>query len=449
MKSSQQRRHFLKQAAGLSGAALLGSSWTAQANSLLNTGFNAEGKKALVCINMYGGNDPHNFIVPLSASEYANYKKVRPYVAIPQDQLNPITPQDENTNSYGFHPELKGLTKLFQEGSLACLNNVGPATHPLRAGGGAPAMLNSHSHQNALMLGVDPVNYNYDRSGWVGRIADYVSEVENISFGGSNLWQTGRHSKPKSVDALGNMSYWGITKTSSRASMFDELAELARGGDHMLEREHSRFVEASRDVPRQFKERFSSKSGLDALVRSFKIPDTDLGKQLKGALKCIITQEKPRETFLIRFGNFDHHGSLINRQRSLLKQLDEVLYPFQRALQQLGLDQQVTTFTTSDFGRTLGSNGSGSDHAWGSHHMIFGGAVNGGRFYGRFPEMNLYGPDMANSKGTLRPWVSAEQYFATLGDWFGIQDSLRPLIFPYIENFTADEFGTNIGFMNS
>ena len=182
-------------------------------------------------------------------------------------------------------------------------------------------------------------------------------------------------------------------------------------------------------------------AGLTEFATEF--PDSDLGAQLKMTARMIGIREElglERQIFFCSKGGFDTHSDQIGVQPALMADVDACMFAFQRAMEELGISEDVVLFTASDFGRTLSSNGQGSDHGWGSHQMVLGGSVTGGDLYGTMPDLSIDGPDDV-SAGRLIPGLSVDQYGATLASWFGTPEGELETIFPNLGNFSSSDLG--------
>lgn len=429
----QQRRDFLKTAAITGGAALLAPLTTQQA--FAQSSLDTSGYKALICIGMPGGNDCHNTVIPYDLNEHKHYKSLRTNIALAYNKLTPITPENGNAQ-YALHPNLKHLHKLFEEeGKLSIIANVGPMLNEQRKG---IKMLNSHVHQRAVWYGLDMKNFVSDRSGWAGRMADLSADIAAASPNGGSLWQQGRFAK---ADALKAANFNSMT--AARQHVMAQLNQVAKEQGNIFEREITRYEEEAlasiERINTQLKQPHIQ-DAMDALPYQFNTSNK-LESQFDLIVRAIIGRQTSRQTFFASFGNFDTHSGQLGRHAGEMRTLDSALFKLQKNLDALGLTDSVTTFTTSDFGRTLTSNGSGSDHGWGGHHFVMGGAVQGKQIFGQMPEMNTSSDDYSNKKGTLRPRIATEQYFATLASWFGVPDSLLPSVLPYIDNFSVKDIG--------
>lgn len=426
--------------------------------------------KALVCIFMNGGNDGNNMFVSLD--QYAAYSAARAAstLAIPQASLLPVSPT--SGGSYGFNPSMPEMKARFDEGRLAVLCNNGPLVEPLTRStyqngtGKRPLQLFSHSDQVGLFQ--TGIANTVSQTGWGGRVADLTrglngsaSFPQNVSIAGINLFLTGIDTRQLAIGdsntALNNVLPLTMTGSTSevtaRNASFNELRTLDN---------NFKLIKAASDTRSSaLQTRAALASVNPALTTLF--PNTSLGRQLLQIARLIKAGNDPsaginmkRQIFFAQIGGFDTHSNqhpaTLGGQDSLLLQVSQAMNAFYNATVELGVQNNVTSFTLSDFGRTLQPAGSGvgqvgSDHAWGNHHLIMGGAVLGGRLYGTYPTLALGGPDDTDGgsspRGRWIPTTSVEQYAATLANWYGLSSSDLPAVFPLINRFATP----NLGFM--
>jgi uncharacterized protein (DUF1501 family) len=453
------RRRFLGQAS----CAAMGT--TALVNTLLNMRmFNAmadpgEDYRALVCLFLSGGIDSYNLLVPSGASEYQEYAAVRGDLALPQTDLLPITPTTPDGRTYGLHPGVSGLQSLFGQGRLAVVANLGtlvePTTLPQFRNGSVqlPAGLFSHSDQQ--MSWQTSIPDQRSAIGWAGRMADIINTGNcdpnismNISLSGSNVWQTGRMTSHYTITENGSTGLWDYGGTSPGAILRTEAIDslLALEYQHLFEKTFAAKMRGAIDAHLDFS---AAIAGLPPLQTVFS--DTHLSRQFRMIALTIAARQAlcmKRQTFFVEFGGWDHHDEVILKQAAMLPVISAALSEFQAALVELGVTDLVTTFTASDFGRTLSSNGRGSDHAWGGNHLVMGGAVTGGDIYGRFPSLYA-GNDLDTGRGRLIPTTSVDEYFAELAMWFGVSSADLPLILPNLGRFyTVGSGAAPVGFLN-
>jgi uncharacterized protein (DUF1501 family) len=407
--------------------------------------------KALVCIFMFGGNDSNNMVVPMD-SRYAQYLQSRSVLAIPESQLLPL--QTNGQSTYGLHPNMPDLQGYFNnDKTLAILANVGTLVQPTtqatyQAVTNLPANLFSHSDQQdqwqtAQLSGTTA-------AGWAGKIADNVQTLNTgaqfppiLSISGNPVFCTGITSRPFSMNPGQAPGLQGFNASATAQARYMATQQLLTFNSGLS------MVQAANAVTSQAVQFAQVLS--DALQSisplQTKFPANYLGQQLQQVAQVIAARSAlgvQRQIFFVSYGGFDTHADQLPQQVQLLTTISQSMAAFYQATQELGVTNQVTTFTLSEFARTLepGSNG-GSDHAWGGHQLILGGAVKGNTLYGTFPTLVLGGPNDADQNGRWIPTTALDQYAATLATWFGVSAANLPAIFPNLANFAT----SNLGFM--
>jgi uncharacterized protein (DUF1501 family) len=406
--------------------------------------------KALVCVFLFGGNDGHNTVVPLDAAGYNSYKAARAALALPPGQLLPV-----NTSGgapYGLHYALPELQSIYNQGKLAILANAGMLVQPitrqqyLAPNPVVPTNLFSHADQVVQMQTGYPNASG--GAGWGGRAADLMQQANaaanfptSISMSGSALFCAGSQVQAASIQpgnylAQNAMSFWPQAAADARAQALKEIVTTP-SGNQMIDAANKTMADALVLGPM-----LKGAAGASNLATQF--PANPLGNQLKEVAHMISLRSQlnvSRQVFFCSLGGFDLHSGLSWNHYDLLLQVSQALGAFYNATVELGAQDSVTTFTLSDFGRTLQPGGTGSDHGWGSHYFIMGGSVKGGDLYGTFPQLLLGGPDDANTRGVLIPTTSVAQYGATLAKWFGATDAELDQVFPVLPNFAARDLG--------
>ena len=405
--------------------------------------------KALVCIFLVGGNDGHNTIVPINTTKqnYPVYSAARQVLALPQASLLPINTKTGDV--YGLHPGLPEIQNLYNQNKVALLANVGslvaPVTRPqyLAKSVALPANLFSHSDQQQQWD--TGVPNNLATTGWAGKTADLMQGINApstypmvVTVAQCGLFCSGQQTNPSTAPPNVTLGLQGFNGQPAKLSAFQQLLSFD-GGLSLVQAGNSVMQRGVNDAATLN----GALSSAPAMQTVF--PNTSLGNQLKQVAKIVSVRGglgMTRQIFFATLDGFDTHGGQLPLQDSLLQQLSQAMGAFYNATVELGVDQQVTTFTSSEFGRTLQpSSGGGSDHAWGGHQMVMGGAVQGGDLYGQYPTLAFGGPDDANARGTMIPTTSVEQYGATLASWFGVSAANLPSIFPALPNFTVQNLG--------
>jgi uncharacterized protein (DUF1501 family) len=450
------RRAFLRNLAALSSMGL------ASQLDLLNVVANANAQqatdyKALVCVFMFGGNDGNNTVIPIDSAGYGQYAAARPTASginLSQASLLPIQPVNTGT-PFGLHPALADLQTLFNKGKLAVLANVGTLVQPISKtqynAGLRPLSLYSHSDQQAQWQ--SSISNTVSGTGWGGRVADKVAAFNAASgfpvvtsLDGTVLFTTGTSTSPLAIPVTGSFALAGYSaSTANNARLAAAQQLLAQGSYNAL-------VNGANKIGTQALQLSTTVNPILASANSTVAPlfaplKTNTANQLFQVAKLIEARAATgarRQIFFVQLGSFDTHGDQINRQQALFAELSPALKAFYDATAALGVGSQVTTFTLSDFGRTLQpASGGGSDHAWGNHHFIIGDAVGGGKFYGQYPQLVLGGPDDAESEGRWLPTTAVDQYGATLASWFGVAPADLSVVFPNLAQFATG----NLGFM--
>ncbi len=413
---------------------------------LASTADIGEDYKALVCILLAGGNDSFNMLVPRSQTAYDQYATTRSNQSIAKDELLSIQPITSDGRQFGLHPSMRKLKDVFDSGNLAFVCNVGTLIEPLtpsqinRNASNLPLGLFSHSDQVMHWQTAFP----QDRSdkGWGGKIADVIKSMNtdngvsmNISLGGNNIFQSGNEVVEYAINNDGAVAIvgWEETQVPFINLMREDITD-------MINKEYEDIFKDSyagtlrRSI--ESNEIFNTAIGQ---VNSFRTPFSS--ERFSQDLRMVATSIAARQTlgmkrqiFFVELGGFDNHDELLNNHAQLLSVLDNGLSSFHDATVELGLEDCVTSFTISDFARTLTSNGNGTDHAWGGNAMVMGGAVKGKDLYGNYPELAL-GSSSEIGDGIFVPTTSADEYFAELALWFGVSPNDLSLVLPNLGNF--------------
>ena len=417
--------------------------------------------KAMVCLFLAGGNDANNLIVPSDATGYAAYAAGRGALALPQAGLLGVSPRTTDGYSYGFHPSMPEAQAMFKAGSLAVLANVGTLAYPTTKAQYTaqsvplPSQLFSHSDQQVEWQSSVP-----DKpftTGWGGRLADLTNALNtnnsismSISLNGQNSFQVGNNVAQYAVSPTGAVSLTGSSSVLTTAQGVRTKAQndlLAAQNGSLFE---TAFAGLTGTAISDSALVSSYLTGTAPFVTTF--PNSNLGQQLRTIARLIAAAPQlnlKRQVFFARVGGWDLHNGQVNTgntatgaHATLLADVSASLNAFYNTTKELGVASQVTTFTVSDFGRTYNTNGDGSDHGWGSHHLVMGGAVKGGDIYGHMPEWAINGPD-DTGRGRWIPTTSVDEYSATLASWFGVSASNLPVVLPNIGRFAKP----NIGFL--
>ena len=460
------RRDFLRTSACALGSMALASSLESFGTVHALTPKAAADYKALVCIFLNGGNDGNNMFVSLE--QYASYAAARGVdLAIPEAQLLPVSPT--GGGSFGFHPNMPEMRDLFNQGRLAVVCNTGPLVEPLtrttyqNGTGKKPLQLFSHSDQVRLFQ--TAIANVVAQTGWGGRVSDLTRSLngmatfpQNISIAGINLLLTGVDTRQLAVAdsgtslanvlQLNNGAGSSASDNAARTASFNELRTLDN---------HYKLVKAASDTRSSAIQTDIALSTVNPVLATV-FPNTSLGRQLLQIARLIKACTDPaaginmkRQIFFAQIGGFDTHSGQILGQGALMTQLSQAMKAFYDATVELGRQNEVTTFTLSDFSRTLQPSGTGtgagSDHAWGNNHLILGGAVAGNTLYGTYPTLALGGPNDTDGgsspRGRWIPTTSVEQYAATLATWYGLSPTDLPAVFPLIGRFPT----ANLGFV--
>lgn len=442
------RRKFLHDAgcASIGGSTLISSILNMSALNASAGYHNTNDYKALVCILLAGGNDSFNMLIPKGASEYMEYETVRGGLAIPRAEILKLGSAISNNRSLGVHPSLSRIQELYNQGNAAFIANVGSLVEPINKtqylSGSKPIPLGLFSHVDEIAHWQTSIPQERGSIGWGGRMADLLQSTNtnqnismSISLSGGNLFQSGVESKPFTLSANGSIGINGY----QGQSIFDQvrtsaLDSLLGGHYHNLfEQTYKEVLKNSNDANIIYDAAVAETPPIQTAFSS----DNVVSQQLKVIAQTIASKDAldmSRQIFFVTVGGWDHHDEVLSTQASMLSGLDTALYEFSNALTEIDAFNDVTTFTISDFGRTLTSNGNGSDHAWGGNAFVMGGAVNGSNIFGTYPDLYLDNP-LDVGRGRLIPTTSADQYLSELALWFGVPTSELDMVFPNIHSF--------------
>jgi uncharacterized protein (DUF1501 family) len=413
---------------------------------------------------MAGGNDSHNWVVPVDSTGYADYAKARSTLALPLSALRSISAAASQTSGrqFAFASDLEGMRNLYEQRQLAVMANVGPLLQPTTkaqfdASVALPPKLFSHNDQQSSWQALAPEGA---RAGWGGRIGDLLMSANDapafttVSATGNAVFLSGATATQYQISTAGAVAIGGLASPSTLGSTTVAAALLRSqfdSGSNPFQTEVSRVVKRSVDAQRMLATAAASVS-LPPIANSqaplsngsvLALDRMPLAQQLRAVAQMIASGQKlgmRRQVFMVSMGGFDTHANQVRDQTNLMGTVSQSVSYFMDTLRTLGMVNNVTLFTASDFGRTLSSNGSGSDHGWGSHHFVAGGAVKGGDIYGRFPVAAL-GTSEDVGSGRLLPSTSVTEYAATLARWMGVSATDLPIVLPNVGNFGSSQPG--------
>ena len=439
--------------------------------------FDATDYKALVCVFLYGGNDYANTVVAYDDPTHAAYTAIRSNIALAKASLTPTvlnpTTALADGRQYALHPAMTGLAGLFNAGQAAVQLNVGPLVTPLtkaqyqgsnRALYPVPPKLFSHNDQQSVWQSSSPEGSTI---GWGGNVGDLAMASNSnslftcISVTGNAVFLAGDSALAYQVSPGGAVKIRSTSDSYTYGSSLVKDAMLAltrQTRSNVLENEYNtvtrRAIASEVAVSAGIGSGAAIATGPE-FAEINALANNPLASQLKMVARLIAARSSlgaKRQVFFVSMGGFDLHDNLLGKHATNMQRVSDAMTAFHKTTVNLGIDQSVTAFTASDFGRTLSSNGDGSDHGWGNHHFIVGGAVKGKAFYGGAPGMgvgNTGGPDDQDhvGQGRLLPTTSVDQYAATLAKWFGVADSETSGILPNLSRFGGVNYPTNLGFM--
>jgi uncharacterized protein (DUF1501 family) len=457
----QNRRNFLKLSATLpltmSGSSLLGALSAMPARAMDTSGY-----RALVCVFLYGGMDCHDTVLPLDIDSYNSYAAIRStlmdaYAASPggssraREALLPLetTSASADGRQFALPPQMSALHGLFEQGQAAIVGNVGPLVMPADAfsvidsSAKLPARLFSHNDQQSTWLSLAPEGAQL---GWGGRFGDAAVAAganmqdvfSQVSLSGNTVFLSGDTVSPFQIGAGGVPSIRLVEAAGNGlpASLEPLLQSHFKGQgafySNLLERDFASLSQVSLEANAKLAEALGLSPGFDTAF-----PASPLGGQLGAVAKTIAARASlgaSRQVFFVGVGGFDTHSAQATTLPGLQQDISDSLVAFYAAMVEMGLGSDVTAFTASDFGRTLTANGDGTDHGWGAHHFVVGGAVQGGDIYGAIPPAELgHAQDAGN--GRLIPSTSVQQFAAPLGAWYGLDETALAHALPGLEMF--------------
>lgn len=446
-KHTASRRSFLQLATGAL-APLAGFTRFGQMNAYAQQ---AQDYKALVCIFLFGGCDGNNVLIPQSQQQFNAYKSARGSLALPDvsAQLLPVTAKDGTP--YALSDGLALIQPYWSQNKLAAVANVGnlpePTTRTQYLAGQVAIPTNLFSHSDQIVQMQTATFGGGGGTGWAGRVADQVEAMNggatfpaSVSMSGQQMFCAGDVVQSASLIPGFDMnpsgfSAWPASAATARMTSLQEILALDSG---------MALVQAANKVRQDALSLSSMLKGLSNAPFATQFPGTDLGNQLKQVAQIIKLRASTgmkRQVFFCSLGGFDTHGAQSWQHWDLLKQLGAAMQAFYLATEEMGIADKITTFTESEFGRTLQPSGNGSDHGWGSHFLVMGGAVKGGDVYGTFPQLALGGPDDSGTRGALLPTTSLDQYGATMAKWFGVPAAALDSVFPSLKKFAVKDLG--------
>lgn len=451
------RRGFLRR-----GCDALGAAAFAKSLGMLNLATTASAQsatdyKALVCIFLYGGNDANNMIVPYEQADYDAYAAIRTTgsgINIARDTLLPIQPPSLN-RQFGFHPSMPHVHRLWSRGNLAVVANVGTLVEPLTRAqylnntGLKPVSLFSHSDQQNQWQA--SLSDDLPGTGWGGRMTDVTWPLNNgvnfpmtVSVAGNNLFATSAAHEMLNVPSTGTFGLRGFGSSTAQMARYNAMQSLlTQDAGTTLVARTAGTIDQAIDYSTIIDPIVNSTTSV--IEKMFAKQSASISRQLLRIAKIIERRETlglKRQVFFCSLGGFDTHNGQASTQVTLLQQLSVAMKTFYDATVKLGVESRVTTFTLSDFGRTLQpAAGGGTDHGWGSHQLVMGGAVRGGDFYGTWPQLALGGPDDTGDEGRWIPTTAVDQYASTLAQWYGVSTSDLPAVFPNLGRFATNNLG--------
>lgn len=437
------RRDFIKLSTVASTAIVLqslGLNQELNAKSIKNT----DEYKALVCIMLSGGNDSFNMLIPSDKKAYKHYKNTRSNLALEKDSLHKLNYSNKKKQKFSLHHSMQHTQELFNNKKLSFIANIGPLVKPtskkeyFENSLNLPLGLMSHADQlRHWLTSIPNERTNY---GVAGKIADTVQKDNinqkismNISLSGSNYFQTGEKSNEYAITNEGSV---GLNINEKR-NILDEV--LFKNFNNMLNRNYDNdFKQTYMDILRTAQNNHDDfKNAVSTTKINTSFSSSNLSLDLQMVAKTIASSKKlgmKRQTFYVLYHGWDHHDELLKSQEKMLKILDNALFEFNNALEELNLSKNVLTFTASDFARSLTSNGNGTDHAWGGNSIIMGSSINGGEIFGDYPSLKL-DSTLDIGGGVLIPTLSTDELYGKILKWYGLKKPSIHKILPNLKNF--------------
>ena len=477
--SAQSRRTFLKKSS-LMAAAGAAAPWALQLAAMGEAAaFSGDDYKAMVCVFLYGGNDYANTVVTYDEASHRRYADIRAAgagsaaggivlsrAALANTVLKPAQALPQG-RQYALHPSMPNLAGLFNSGQAGVQLNVGPLVVPLTRqqfesqAYPMPPKLFSHNDQQSLWQSSSPEGSTI---GWGGRLGDIAMPSNSqslftcISVTGNSVFLSGQDALQYQCSTSGAIK---VRALQNNDGFFGNHAEMRATLLNMIQQNRSHVLqnEYNNVMRRALAAEGKVSSALSSVNLGTAFADNNLSRQMRMVARLIGARQRlgvKRQVFMVSLGGFDLHDNLVARQPGLLQEVDQAISTFYKATVELGVSDKVTTFTASDFGRTLTSNGNGSDHGWGSHHFLVGGAVKGARFYGEAPPVSASDSKDPQDQwhvgqGRLLPRTSTDQFAATLGRWFGVEEGELAQILPNLRNFGKSagrlDYPTDLGFL--
>jgi uncharacterized protein (DUF1501 family) len=395
-----------------------------------------------VCILLAGGNDSFNMLVPTDRTQHRAYQVARGNLALDAQSLLPLPGRTANGGQLGLHPGMPEIRDLYAKGEAAFLANIGTLQRPFNPKSPQPIPEDLLSHAGQISQWQTCMTGSSATSGWAGRMADLMHESAcnsnvsmNLSVSGPNVLQLGNTSSTYAIAPANRRDKCipvGVDFDFVNQQMTDRLANAGRTGAVKQKAARQKITQANTQV---------AIDNADALAPEFreKFASDPFSQRLAEVTRLIAarkTLKSRRQTFFVSFDGWDHHHQLLSSQAAMLPMLSQGLKSFRDALLALGVYDDVTTFTISEFGRSLASNGSGSDHGWGGHQIVLGGSVVGGQVYGDYPDLSASGAFHIGD-GVFAPSTSTDEYFADLALWLGVPVSQLDYVLPNLSAFRA------------